>query len=162
MIPTPLTLFVYGTLKRGCSNHAPYCSSAVRIEPAEIWGRLYHLPAGYPALEVADSSIFETGTQDPAADAKIQARYAPGSCARPDPEWDTIRGEIVTLSDPAQELPPIDLLEDFFPGRDSLYQRVLTTARTASGPLVVWAYRMVRVSGGVRIPEGTWNESRTY
>jgi gamma-glutamylcyclotransferase (GGCT)/AIG2-like uncharacterized protein YtfP len=157
-----LTLFVYGTLKRGCSNHAPYCASALCIEPAEIWGRLYHLPDGYPALEMADSAILETGTGNPAADAQIQTGYTPGSFARPGPEWDRIRGEIVTLSDPARELPPIDLLEDFFPGRDSLYQRVLTTARAASGPLVVWAYRMVLVSGGVRIPEGTWNESRTY
>lgn len=52
-----IRLFVYGTLKRGYGNHQRYCSSAVSIEPARVWGRLYHLSAGFPALEVPEESV---------------------------------------------------------------------------------------------------------
>jgi len=46
-----ITIFAYGTLKKGFSNHHEYCKSALNIEPATVWGRLYNLPAGFPALE---------------------------------------------------------------------------------------------------------------
>lgn len=42
-------LFVYGTLKRGGSNHALVACHA-RVEPALARGRLYALLEGYPAL----------------------------------------------------------------------------------------------------------------
>ncbi len=44
------TLFVYGTLMRGMSNHARFCGDALTIKPAFTTGRLYHLPYGYPAM----------------------------------------------------------------------------------------------------------------
>lgn len=40
---TTLRLFVYGTLKRGYWNHQRFCAQARSIEPAVVWGRLYHL-----------------------------------------------------------------------------------------------------------------------
>jgi len=43
---TILWLFVYGTLKRGYWNHQRFCAQARSIEPAVVWGRLYHLHAG--------------------------------------------------------------------------------------------------------------------
>jgi gamma-glutamylcyclotransferase (GGCT)/AIG2-like uncharacterized protein YtfP len=42
---TILRLFVYGTLKRGYWNHQRFCAQARSIEPAVVWGRLYHLHA---------------------------------------------------------------------------------------------------------------------
>jgi hypothetical protein len=53
---TILRLFVYGTLKRGYWNHQRFCAQARSIEPAVVWGRLYHLHAGFPALEVPEGS----------------------------------------------------------------------------------------------------------
>jgi gamma-glutamylcyclotransferase (GGCT)/AIG2-like uncharacterized protein YtfP len=53
-------------------NHDRFCSQAVSIEPATTWGRLYHLPAGFPALEVPETSILAHGTADPIADARTQ------------------------------------------------------------------------------------------
>ena len=47
-------LFVYGTLMRGQVNHARFCADALTIEPAVTTGRLYHLPAGFPAMIEAD------------------------------------------------------------------------------------------------------------
>jgi len=48
-------LFVYGTLMRGGANHARFCADALTIEPAITTGRLYHLPAGFPAMLAADN-----------------------------------------------------------------------------------------------------------
>ena len=67
-----LRLFVYGTLKKGFWNFDRFCTRAISIEPATIWGRLYQLPAGFPALEVPESSILATGTADPLADTRTQ------------------------------------------------------------------------------------------
>ena len=69
---TILRLFVYGTLKRGYWNHQRFCAQARSIEPAVVWGRLYHLHAGFPALEVPEGLILSQGTADPLADARRQ------------------------------------------------------------------------------------------
>jgi len=47
-------LFAYGTLMRGQANHARFCADALTIEPAVTTGRIYHLPAGFPAMIKAD------------------------------------------------------------------------------------------------------------
>jgi len=65
-----LRLFVYGTLKKGFWNFDRFCTRAISIEPATTWGRLYHLPTGFPALEVPESNILATGTADPLADTR--------------------------------------------------------------------------------------------
>ena len=52
-------LFVYGSLLRGEANHARYCADALTIEPARTTGRLYHLPAGFPAMvEATDGVVY--------------------------------------------------------------------------------------------------------
>jgi len=42
------SIFVYGTLKHGESQAA--LLTGLERQPARVRGRLYHLPAGYPAL----------------------------------------------------------------------------------------------------------------
>ncbi len=79
-----LRLFVYGTLKRGYWNHQRFCTQARSIEPAVVWGRLYHLNAGFPALEVPEGLILARGTADQwpmPADNRRSTRRA--SAARP-------------------------------------------------------------------------------
>ncbi|MBW1987856.1 MAG: gamma-glutamylcyclotransferase, partial [Deltaproteobacteria bacterium] len=44
------TLFVYGTLKRGCWNHERFCRGVLSVEEAVVRGRLYELPSGIPVL----------------------------------------------------------------------------------------------------------------
>jgi gamma-glutamylcyclotransferase (GGCT)/AIG2-like uncharacterized protein YtfP len=53
---TPNALFVYGTLKRGQSNHARV-RSALRIVPATVRGLLFGLDEGYPALIEGDGVV---------------------------------------------------------------------------------------------------------
>ena len=46
-----LSVFVYGTLKPGELNYYYYCKGKVVSElSAYTWGKLYSLPAGYPAM----------------------------------------------------------------------------------------------------------------
>jgi len=139
-----ITLFVYGTLKRGFPNHDRFCRNAIAIQPATVWGRLYDLGA-YTALEVPETSILAHGTADPSADAATQARlnaHMPQHAATTPPlgDWDRIHGELITLPDPAQNLPPIDYLEGFHPGRPSLYQRVLISLPSLLTYGCAWIY----------------------
>jgi hypothetical protein len=63
---TIIRLFVYGTLKRGYWNHQRFCAQASSIEPAVLWGRLYHLHAGFPGLEVPEGLNSCPGHRRPA------------------------------------------------------------------------------------------------
>nr|WP_245590252.1 gamma-glutamylcyclotransferase [Desulfobulbus elongatus] len=119
---TILRLFVYGTLKRGYWNHQRFCAQTRSIEPAVVWGRLYHLHAGFPALDVPEGLILARGTADPLADARRQQEIGTPRFGCPTGDWDLIHGELVTFTDPQRDLPPIDRLEGFRPGGHSMYQ----------------------------------------
>ena len=154
--PPFLRLFVYGTLKRGYWNHQAFCAQARTIEPAMLWGRLYHLQAGFPALEVPESLILAQGSGDPLADARKQQEIDPPPFARPIGDWDLIHGELMTFSDPQRDLPPIDRLESFQPGGHSMYQRVLVAALCGDTAIPAWTYWMPHLDHGARLASGIW------
>lgn len=162
--PVPrATLFVYGTLKRGFPNHR-FCLQATSILSATVVGRLYLLPAGYPALEIPGEDIFAHGTTDLLADAMAQARLAASLERRaesrhPKGDWDLVHGELVTLPDPVRTLPPIDRLEGFHPGQLSYYQRVLVPAWAGGQFHCAWTYVMDGHPGWRRLQEGCWPPS---
>ncbi|MDY3331825.1 MAG: gamma-glutamylcyclotransferase family protein [Pelistega sp.] len=134
-------LFVYGTLKKGFPNYARHCSTAVSIESAWCWGRLYALDAGYPAMELPELSIQAVGTQEYKLDARHQGKVLNFDPPRGD--WDMVQGELMYFKYPDQEIPPIDLLEDFEPGNpNNLYERVLITVKTEEGLVNAWTYMM--------------------
>jgi gamma-glutamylcyclotransferase (GGCT)/AIG2-like uncharacterized protein YtfP len=156
-----ITLFVYGTLKRGYRNHNHYCHNAHSNCPAKVWGRLYQLPAGYPAMEVPHNHIFAIGSIDPLADAAIQARTASELVNNPvhhqsPGDWDLIHGELITFINPVYDLPPIDGLEGFSPGQQSLYQRVLVPVGVDLKISCAWTYVFSEASRHPRLPNGIW------
>ena len=154
-----LRVFVYGTLKRGCGNHRAHCGGAVSITPASVWGRIYHLSAGFPGLEIPEDRILASGSGDPAADLKIQEStpLPPGHGDPPRGDWDRVRGELMTFADPLVDLPPLDRLEGFVPGDPgSMYLRVLFPVQTPSGLLPAWLYRFNLPHHGTRLPAGIW------
>jgi gamma-glutamylcyclotransferase (GGCT)/AIG2-like uncharacterized protein YtfP len=137
------TLFVYGTRKRGqwttareangeqatglaegrhcrrqgATFHSRFCSHATDVRPATIVGRLYQLPAGFPAVVIPEEAILAHGTADPLADARTQAEFAARGATVPEVEgdWDAVHGEVITFPNPVRDLPPIDRLEGFGP-----------------------------------------------
>jgi len=156
-----LRLFVYGTLKKGFWNFDRFCTRAISIEPATIWGRLYQLPAGFPALEVPESSILATGTADPLADTRTQniIELPENAMPRPEGDWDLIHGELMTFANPAFDLPPIDRLEAFDPNGRSMYQRVLVAAECQDQLLSCWTYHGLNhiLRGSLRLSNGYWD-----
>jgi gamma-glutamylcyclotransferase (GGCT)/AIG2-like uncharacterized protein YtfP len=154
-----LRLFVYGTLKRGYWNHDRFCSQAVSIEPATTWGRLYHLPAGYPALEVPPESILAEGTTDPMVDTHLQNTINIPKSKIQNPQsgdWDLIHGELITFANPNITLPPIDRLEGFNPCGRSMYKRVLVATRATGLINPAWLYHYDLGHNGKRINSGIW------
>ena len=97
-----LTMFVYGTLKRGERNHERYCSGALRVEEGAVRGELYDLPLfGYPELIVREEFVRAFGTDDPARDAELQERWYTGIRQRSKVTWSPGRFSISTTRDPA-------------------------------------------------------------
>lgn len=144
-------LFVYGTLKKGFSNYERHCTTAVSVEKAWCWGRLYDLDAGYPAMEIPEACIQAVGTSAYLLDAQQKGKVV--NFDAPHGDWDLVQGELMWFSYPAQEIPPIDLLEDFDPeGGNNLYERVLVTIKTEEELLNAWTYVMTSSQhGGKRV-----------
>ena len=157
-----LRLFVYGTLKKGFWNFDRFCTRAISIEPATIWGRLYQLPAGFPALEVPESSILVTGTADPLADTRTQntIELAENAMTRPEGDWDLVHGELMTFSNPDFDLPPIDRLEEFDPSGRCVYTRVLVAVESNNLIRPVWLYHYNLGHNAERIVSGRWYLSK--
>ena len=165
-----ISVLVYGTLKRGQWNHDRFCRRAIDIGPATTVGRLYDLPAGFPALEIPEDAILAAGTGDPLADAETQARIAVRDLVMPELEgdppspegygeasWDVIHGELIAFADATRDLPPLDRLEGFRPDGHGLYRRALVPVRANTGVEAAWVYHMVGVRHGERIRTGNWS-----
>jgi gamma-glutamylcyclotransferase (GGCT)/AIG2-like uncharacterized protein YtfP len=149
-----LKIFVYGTLKKGFSNHDLYCSGVLRIEPARLRGRLFRLTPDIPVMVLPGSEILAIGSENPVSDAqmlrdiesvRIMPRAAGDTGFLPAEEsektWKIIDGELHFFGDPESRLPLIDELEEFRPGEPSTYIRVLVRVELADGSLTTaWTY----------------------
>lgn len=149
-------LFLYGTLRPEGSHHHLLAPWVVDAAPARIWGRLYHVPAGYPSIEIPEENILAIGTargdDDAVADAQVTVPDGPVA----ESDWGWVYGDVVTLSAPAASLPPLDDYEGFRPGRPSLYRRVLAPVVVAEERLLAWAYVRKSQRGDRRIRDGVW------
>jgi len=153
-----LTLFFYGTLKRGHANHDRFCRGYLRVEEATVRGLLYDLPSGYPALVIPEEDIRAVGTADPAYDAARQQTLGRTEVRRP--EAPRVFGELFTFDDPEERLPALDRLEGFDPTGPSPYRRVLIPVETPSGAVILaWAY-VTEESSGNHLPGGRWPPGR--
>ncbi len=154
-----LRLFVYGTLKKGFWNFDRFCTRAINIEPATTWGRLYQLPAGFPALEDPESSVLATGIADPLADTRTQnaIELHENAMTRPEGDWDLVHGELMTFANPGFDLPPIDRLEAFDPNGRCVYTRVLVAVETSDLIRPVWLYNYKLGHNIERIASGRWH-----
>ncbi|MBD0353719.1 MAG: gamma-glutamylcyclotransferase [Rubrobacteraceae bacterium] len=152
---TVVTLFFYGTLKRGHANHHRYCRGALRAEEATLRGELYDLPFGFPALVVPQEDVYATGSADPIHDASEQQRLNDTGVHRSD--GPRVHGELFTFDDPETRLPALDRLEGFDPdGGPSLYRRVLVPVETTErAHVAAWVYAIEKPSG-VYLPGGRW------
>jgi gamma-glutamylcyclotransferase (GGCT)/AIG2-like uncharacterized protein YtfP len=150
-----VTLFFYGTLKRGHANHDRYCQGALRVQEATLRGELYDLPFGFPALVVPQEDVYATGSAEPIYDVSEQQRLNDTGVRRP--ESPRVYGELFTFDDPDTRLPALDRLEGFDPnGGPNLYRRVLVPVETMErAHVAAWVYAIEKPSG-VYLPGGRW------
>ncbi|NET00217.1 MAG: gamma-glutamylcyclotransferase [Sphaerospermopsis sp. SIO1G2] len=52
-----MNVFVYGTLKPGESNYYLCKNYVIAAKPAIAYGKLFHLPVGYPAMTPGDDHV---------------------------------------------------------------------------------------------------------
>jgi hypothetical protein len=65
------------------------------IRRARVGGRLYHIHAGFPAIEVPQGLILAHGSVDPLADARRQQEIGTPHFGRPTGDWDLIHAQLV-------------------------------------------------------------------
>ncbi len=133
--------------------------------PVPLKSDFLSIHAGFPALEVPEGLILFQGTADPLADARRQEDIGTPRFGRPTGDWDLIHGELVTFTDPQRNLLPIDRLEGFRPGGQSMYQRVMVPAARGSIACAVWTYTMYAPQNGERITndnQAVFWKSRLY
>ena len=119
-------LFIYGTLRSDMSEHHLLSGKFDSMSPAKINARLYaRIDDGIPYITVPGKFIAARGSHDYTKDAaaltklEIPVDYKPSGTAG----W--VTGELYTLSDYKQVMQIIDLFEDFSPGYESEYDRVM-------------------------------------
>jgi gamma-glutamylcyclotransferase (GGCT)/AIG2-like uncharacterized protein YtfP len=140
-----LKVFVYGTLKPGEVNYDYYCREQVlSSQAAFVFGQLYDLPFGYPAMSLATSELLT----------------APDRSTR-----SIAYGFVLTFAEP-EVLTLLDELEDYEPNRSieqNEYIRVETEAFTLEQQSLgqVWVYQMelqlIEKLGGIFLPQGKWH-----
>lgn len=144
-----LYAFVYGTLKSTWWNHDAWMRGFTRMEPATMHGRLLVRQTGTPILELPPGHRLLEGSADLRADLAAHHALLEGpSHAVPPPQtdgapWLEVRGELYAFHEGEAPLRGLDELEDFHPGGDSLYERVLAPVRGASVPHA-WVYTVPR------------------
>ena len=171
MLPNgQLAFFVYGTLKRGEGNHRLFGDAVLEVKPAWLWGRLYRLPEGYPALELPPGAVLAEGSADFWRDLALQRDLAGDpACARkplprPAGDWSRVHGECVRVRHPARVLRLLDELEAFSPdpsrGAGHGYRRSLVMAQCGRRQRPLWVYHRIGLQGrGVRLRRGSWRGS---
>ncbi len=152
-------LFAYGTLKRGSPMHEQLCRGVRAVLPARLWGRLYELPNGCPALQVPAAAVLGEATEE----AEEDQRRLGEALHLPAPEyalegWRPVTGQLITLADFAAAWPTLDAWEDASPGRPTLFRRALLRVERDNGvPITVWTYIVPHLPVGSReLATGEW------
>lgn len=152
-------LFAYGTLKHGSPMHDQLCRGVRSVVAAQLWGRLYELPSGSPALAVPAGAVMGGATL--AADDDHLRLVE--SVHRPVPVfsregWRPVRGQLISLADFRNAWPTLDAWEDASPDRPRLFRRVLVSVERDNGvPITAWTYVVPQLPQGSReLVAGVW------
>ena len=144
---------VYGTLKKGGKYHNHYCSKLLDFQPAQIVGKIYDLPQGYPAVQLSKDYLLEEGSLNYKRDLALDSV----------PETDTdylnsnerVFGELFTFPAEEEILVQLDYLEGFHGDKSALYLRHRYPVFTENGVEAAWVYHQER-SYGTFLPDGIW------
>jgi gamma-glutamylcyclotransferase (GGCT)/AIG2-like uncharacterized protein YtfP len=152
-------LFAYGTLKQGSPMHDQLCRGVRSVLPARLWGRLYELPSGCPALLVPAEAVLGEASLDCEADqVRLGATQHVSATAFPLEGWRPVAGHLITLADYRTAWTTLDAWEDALPEHPLLFRRVIVRIERANGvPITAWTYIVPQLPEGSReLVTGEW------
>jgi len=119
-------LFIYGTLRSDMSEHHLLSGKFDSMSAARINAKLYtRIDDGIPYITVPGKFISTRGSHDYTKDAAALTKFQVSEGYKPSDSTGWVKGELYTLSDYKLVMSLIDLFEDFSPGYESEYDRVM-------------------------------------
>jgi gamma-glutamylcyclotransferase (GGCT)/AIG2-like uncharacterized protein YtfP len=152
-------LFAYGTLKRGSPMHDQLCRGVSSVLPARLWGRLFELPSGCPALHLPAAAVLASASlrldKDQQRLDELRAAPAPAIAHE---SWRPVQGQLITLADYRNAWATLDAWEDASPDRPTLFRRVIIQVEQEDGvPITAWTYFVPQLPEGSReLVTGVW------
>lgn len=155
-------IFIYGTLRSdGPENHLlkNRYSSLVK---AQIHAKLYlRAEDDIPYITVPGKYIAGRGSHDYTKDAALIKKLELPTDYSPDPNSTMVSGELYELTDYTQIMQLLDLYEDFSPGYESEYDRVLYPVKRAGSDEYEYSWVYV-IANNHAEPEDKLIESGIY
>jgi gamma-glutamylcyclotransferase (GGCT)/AIG2-like uncharacterized protein YtfP len=152
-------LFAYGTLKQGSPMHDQLCRGVRSVIPARLWGRLYELPSGCPALLVPAVAVLGEATLAPEEDhVRLGDTLHQSAEGYSREGWRPVTGQLITLDDYRNAWPTLDAWEDAAPDRPLLFHRAIVRIERSNGvPTTAWTYIVPHLPEGSReLVTGEW------
>lgn len=157
-------LFIYGTLRSDGPEHHLLSGKFDSLAEAQINAKLYtRAEDRIPYITVPGKYILARGSHDYTKDAAMLSKVVVPEGYEPMKSIGFVKGELYTISDYKQIMQILDLFEDFSPGYDSEYDRVLYPVRTsADAPFeLAWVYVIANnhaEEGDIFVDSGFYNQ----
>lgn len=139
--------------------HDQLCRGVRSVIPARLWGRLYELPTGCPALLVPPAARLGEATMAPESDhVRLTATQHLPNSEYSRESWRPVIGQLITLADYRNAWPTLDAWEDAAPDRPLLFRRVIVRIERDNGvPITAWTYIVPQLPEGSReLVTGVW------
>jgi len=119
-------LFIYGTLRSDASAHHLLKGKFTQMTPARVAGKLYLRSFdNLPFITVPGKFILARGSRDYTKDFSAQSKVEVPTSYPETPPSAFVHGELYEFADYKTVMSFIDLYEDYTPGHESEYDRVL-------------------------------------
>lgn len=142
-------VFIYGTLKSTGDAHHLLAGKFDEMKPAKLTGKLYlREEDGIPYITVPGRFILGRGSRDYGRDNTLLTKLEVPSDYSPHEEATFVHGELYFISDYQKLMEILDLFEDFSPGHESEYDRVLYPVSVDNGESysLSWIYTIANNS----------------
>jgi len=152
-------LFAYGTLKQGSPMHEQLCRGVRSVITARLWGRLFELPSGCPALLVPSEAVLGLATSAADEDhVRLAATQHVSPPAYSRDGWRPITGHLITFADFNTIWPTLDAWEDASPSAPQLFRRAIVRIERNNGvPITAWTYIVTQLPEHSReLVTGEW------
>jgi gamma-glutamylcyclotransferase (GGCT)/AIG2-like uncharacterized protein YtfP len=136
-------LFIYGTLRTDGPEFHLLSGNYSSVSKAKIHAKFYlRAEDNIPFITVPGKHILGRGSHDYTKDAALIGKLTVPNDYIVEPDQPMVEGELFELPDYTQIMQIIDLYEDFSPGYESEYDRVLYPVKKEQSDIfeLAWVY----------------------